>query len=107
MTEHTVTVTIQADSATEAKDIVERGIDKQGLAVLDIKAEKNLVVTIWNEQGDDTILFAELDRYEVVTYDGNETIAMYVGTLRADNLTETDPKILEYVERTINVHLPL
>ena len=104
MNEYTVTVTIQADDANDAKGIVERGIDKQGLAVVDISTEQKLVVTIWNAAGDDTSLIAELDRYEI---NGAEEQAYYVGTLKADYPNEDDPKVLEYIGRTVNVHLPL
>lgn len=67
---------------------------------------KTLTVTIWNEEGDDTILIAELERYSIDT-DEDEHTAMYVGTLKSDYPNEDDPKVLEYVGRTVNVYLPL
>ena len=40
MSTYKVTVVIEADSAKDAEAIVERGIDKQGYAVIDIDTEE-------------------------------------------------------------------
>ena len=74
---------------------------------------KTATVTIWSEQGDERVLFAELERYDIEV-DGpeedNKFVAYYVGKLRLDDLDPEDCQDKAahiMVGRTINIHLPL